>query len=174
MDKKVEAIVERIVEREILVNASQMVRQLSEGGLCLNSASFGELYHECLARPDYSVEPEGFTIERASSRAEIENGDSPAYYWIDEDGEPSESTFDTEEQAIRNAWDEIGEQPDEFEEALEHWIVSDWLAEKLQMNDAMICRDVLGFNVWGRSETGQSLTMDSEIIEIANGVAKRF
>lgn len=171
---KVDEVINRIIEREILVNASQMVNQLSDGGLCLNSASFGELYSECLERPDYSEPPEGFTIERASGRAEIDNGDSPAYYWIDEDGETSESVFDTEEQAIRNAWDEIGDQPDGFEEALEHWIVSDWLAEKLQMNDAMICRDVLGFNVWGRAETGQSLTMDSEIIEVAKGIAERF
>ena len=167
-DLKMQSVIDRIVEREVLVNASQMVSQLCAGGLCINSASFGELYHECLARPDYSVEPDGFSIEKSDD----------AYYWIcncdDGSTETSEFVFDTEEAAIRNAWDEIGEQPDDFEEALEHWIVSDWLADKLEDHDAMICRDVFGFNIWGRAETGQSLTMDNDLLKIAANVTKRI
>ena len=52
-------------------------------------------------------------------------------------------------------------------EVFEHWIVSDYLARKLEAYGHPIARDFLGLTVWGRPTTGQSIAMDSVILEIA-------
>jgi len=56
----------------------------------------------------------------------------------------------------------------EIIEVFEHYFVSDWLARKLADIEAPVSMDVLGcYNIWGRTETGQSLTMDSALNEVA-------
>lgn len=52
-------------------------------------------------------------------------------------------------------------------EAYEHWIVSDWFAGKLEAKGEMVSRDILGLTVWGRTTTGQSISMDGVIQAIA-------
>ena len=49
-------------------------------------------------------------------------------------------------------------------EALEHWIVSNWLADKLEKQGEMILRGFLGKTIWGRTCSGQAIYMD-EVIE---------
>jgi len=51
-------------------------------------------------------------------------------------------------------------------EAYEHWIVSDWLADKLEGKGEMIARDLHGLTIWGRTTTGQAIYMDGVICEI--------
>jgi hypothetical protein len=51
-------------------------------------------------------------------------------------------------------------------EIFEHWIVSDWLAEKLAAKGERIDTDFAGMTVWGRTTTGQAIYMDSVIQEI--------
>lgn len=51
-------------------------------------------------------------------------------------------------------------------EAYEHWIVSDWLADKLGAKGEMIVRDFLGLTIWGRATTGQAIAIDRVIREI--------
>lgn len=51
-------------------------------------------------------------------------------------------------------------------EAYEHWIVSDWLARKLEAKSEMVIFDFLGLTIWGRTTTGQTIYMDGVIEEI--------
>jgi len=53
----------------------------------------------------------------------------------------------------------------EQREAYEHWIVSDWLARKLEAKGE-ITGEVCGLTIWGRCTTGQSICMDGVIEEI--------
>lgn len=55
-------------------------------------------------------------------------------------------------------------------EIYEHWIVSDWLAEKLEAKGERIDSDFHGLTVWGRTTTGQGIAMDSVIEEIYRDV----
>jgi len=65
------------------------------------------------------------------------------------------------------------EDDSEIIEALEHYFVSDWLARKLADIEAPVSVDVLGcYNIWGRTETGQSLTMDSALNAVAEMLMK--
>ena len=60
-----------------------------------------------------------------------------------------------------------GASDDSYEEALEHWIVSDWLADKLAEENEMVTKDFLGLTIWGRTTSGQSIDMDYVIQKIA-------
>lgn len=53
-------------------------------------------------------------------------------------------------------------------EAYEHWIVSDYLADKLESAGEMILRDFMGLTIWGRTTTGQAIHLDSVICDIYN------
>jgi len=53
-------------------------------------------------------------------------------------------------------------------EAYEHWLVSDWLADKLEEKGEMIEKDFHNLTIWGRTTTGQSIHMDSVICNIYN------
>lgn len=54
----------------------------------------------------------------------------------------------------------------EYQEIFEHWIVSDWLANKLAERGEAICKDFYSLTVWGRTCTGQSIIFDSVIEDI--------
>lgn len=55
------------------------------------------------------------------------------------------------------------------QEILEHWIVSDWMAQKLEKNGETVDRDFAGLAVWGRRSTGQRIECDDVVLEICEG-----
>lgn len=48
-------------------------------------------------------------------------------------------------------------------EALEHWIVSDWLADRLAEHGEMVNKDFYGLPIWGRTCSGQAIKLDGII-----------
>ncbi len=56
----------------------------------------------------------------------------------------------------------------------EHWIVSDWLADKLEAKGEKVDRDFAGMTVWARTTTGQSISIDGVIVEIAADLAREY
>ncbi|MEC5291571.1 MULTISPECIES: hypothetical protein [unclassified Aurantimonas] len=48
-------------------------------------------------------------------------------------------------------------------EVFEHWIVSDWLADKLEAHGEKVDTDFAGLTVWARTATGQGIASDSVI-----------
>jgi hypothetical protein len=63
--------------------------------------------------------------------------------------------------------DEEGYQ-DSYREPLEYWSVSNWFAEKLEAEGCLVERDFYGLNVWGRETSGQSITLDGCMDDIAS------
>jgi hypothetical protein len=153
------ATIERIIEQEIFANASTLISSLCrlEDPELMN-VDQEELFDVC-SQPDYSVAPEGYEIEKSMG----------AYYWHREaegqfdDAELSDSVFNTPEAASADAWQDYGDTPDDYIEALQHWIISDWLAEKIIEIGGMAATDICGFSIWGRSECGQGLDIDSTL-----------
>lgn len=70
------------------------------------------------------------------------------------------------EHGAREFCDEFNLEPDRAD-VYEHWVVSDWLARKLDEAGHPIARDFLGLTIWGRPTTGQGIALDSVILEIA-------
>ncbi|MEZ5529724.1 MAG: hypothetical protein R3E57_07285 [Porticoccaceae bacterium] len=60
--------------------------------------------------------------------------------------------------------DEQGEE--EYLEIFEYWAVSSWLAEKLEAKGEKVEQDFYGLCVWGRTCTGQSISMDHVMKQI--------
>jgi hypothetical protein len=70
------------------------------------------------------------------------------------------------EQGSKDFCEEFRIDPDQIE-VYEHWIVSSWLQRKLA-EKGHATGEVLGLTIWGRPTTGQSISMDSVMLEIAN------
>ena len=151
--------IERIIEQEIFTNASTLISSLCR----LEDPELMNVYQDDLTsvciQPDYSTAPGGYEIEETDG----------AYYWYrvaetdDDEIESSNSVFSTPEAACADAWDDYAGTPEDYIEALQHWIVSDWLAEKIIDVGGMAATDICGFAIWGRSECGLGLDMDSTL-----------
>ena len=63
--------------------------------------------------------------------------------------------------------DDYGELEAYPQEALEHWVVSDWLANRLREQKEMVI-DFYGLTIWGRTTSGQAIYIDSVIEDIYN------
>lgn len=48
-------------------------------------------------------------------------------------------------------------------EAYEHWIMTDWFATLLEQAGEMVIHDFFGLTIWGRTTTGQAISMDGVI-----------
>ena len=59
----------------------------------------------------------------------------------------------------------------EQNEIYEHWIVSEWLAARLEERGEVIERDFYGLTIWGRACTGQAILLDDVICSIYDEVA---
>ena len=53
------------------------------------------------------------------------------------------------------------------EEALEHWLVSEWLGKRL-LEEGEMGIEFLGLTIWGRTTSGQAIYIDSVIEDIYN------
>jgi hypothetical protein len=56
-------------------------------------------------------------------------------------------------------------------EIYEHWIVSEWLANRLEERGEVIERHFYGLTIWGRACTGQAILLDNVICSIYDEVA---
>lgn len=155
--------IQRIIDQEIYTNASQFVTELTQDP----EGRYIDDITPCLERVDYSEPPEGYSAEETIDGewmvlcGGIQTGDN-----VDLSG-AGDDTYETEGQAIKAAWEDYGDEPEERLEALQHWLVSDWLADKLESIGACVVHDIMGFDIWGRTECGQSLMMDSDLNKVA-------
>lgn len=58
----------------------------------------------------------------------------------------------------------------EYDEVFQWFIVSDWLAHKLEEKGQLVEQDIMGFTVWGRQCCGQAVYLDSVICNIYDDV----
>lgn len=90
--------------------------------------------------------------------------------WVGEEGTVTKPGKEGEEDVVVDSWREACE-IDRLEpyltEALEHWIVSSWLAKKLEDKGEMT-GEFAGLTIWGRACSGQSTYMDGVICGIYN------
>lgn len=146
-------ILRQLVDRDVIWCVSTLVYELC------HSDDFFEEVRDVLNRPDYESAVE------VSDEVDVYYDDANnGYVFKDEDGEISD-VYDTYEEACEAAVIELNLDYD-YVEAYEHWIVSKWFAEKLAAHGEMV-GDVLGLTVWGRCATGQPISMDGVIFEIA-------
>ena len=151
--------ISRIVVNEVYANCSQLIEHLMSQGLSYyNSCDFVELHFELLETNDFFEAPDGYEIWEV-----IDCG-----FVYEFCGEQT-GGFSSKQDAIQAAWEDSGEEPPK-KEALEFWIVSKWLFDKLASIEAPVS-EVQGLYVWGRTESGQCLSTDSHLNEVAEMLA---
>ncbi len=65
--------------------------------------------------------------------------------------------------AYEEACRDVGVDKPYQREVYEHWIVSDWLADRLAEKGEKVDKDFAGLTVWARTTTGQGIASDSVI-----------
>ena len=149
-----QAIKRKFVEREVIYCVSSLVNELVAA-----HESFPEYVEDLMdayrGLPDW---------EEAVS----ENGWKPftddygVACWENEDGETwAGSAEDVCDIFDIDVWDYA---PD----VLEHWIVTDYLADKLEDHNERVLRDFFGLTVWCRCCSGQAILLDGVISEICS------
>lgn len=113
-------------------------------------------------------------IDTDDPEAEPEQYDDPADYLWDLEEEEGKKFLKALRTYIKERVDdhqkfchELDIDADEYEsDVYEHWIVSNWLARKLAERGE-VTGDVCGMTIWGRCTTGQAISMDYVIQQIA-------
>ena len=68
---------------------------------------------------------------------------------------------------LKEALHRLGIDPAELQtEVLEYWIVTGWLADKLEAKGERVERNFYGLTLWGRCCTGQAILLDRVIRDI--------
>ena len=155
----IERMIDRIIREEIFTSANQLVQELSD-----KLPSLAETHPECMVKDDF----------RGPVEDAIRNESPDMLRDVVCDHLGLEPHTDAEAiladiEADGN-WEEaadcLGIEPHTVE-ALQFWLVSEWLAEQLEDVGALVARDVMGLNVWGRTECGQALSADADLRAVA-------
>lgn len=151
---KNQRITAKLVEREVIYCVSCLVDELRKKAEEFPDYQ-DDLYSSGIGLPDY---------EEAASQAGWEElpEDDERGTFLNSDGGTSDA----------DDWQELCEEQNidvsDYEpEVFEHWIVSDFLAGKLEAHGQRILRDFFGLTVWCRCTTGQSISIDGVIQQIA-------
>lgn len=148
------------VNREVYYCVSSLIYELAQ-----NEKYMDELMGVC-SRPTWTHE---FDYECGCGHSwSVEDGDPvpvqmDSYKDIDE---PQDHLANCPECHEPNEPTDVRSFESDYEEAYEHWVVSDWLAGKLEAKGEMVLRDFLGLTIWGRTCTGQAISLDYVIEQI--------
>lgn len=142
-------IKQKFVNREVIYCVSTLVSELAK-----KAEEFLEytddLYGVFEGIPDY---------EEAAKQADWIKGKDLFYNNTMQDTSEAETWQELcEEQGI--------EVDDYIPEIYEHWIVSDWLANKLEAHGEKVLWDFFGMTIWCRTTTGQAILLDGVISKI--------
>ena len=171
---------ERIVRLDVLYCVSSLISSLSNPDACeIMDADYDDVLGVCVS-DDWETPAreyiDGLDADELKDIAEYLDVDG-ADAW---DAESMESA--SMEEAIvahceedSDQWRELCDYcriDSETVEALEHWIVSSWLASRLEDQGEMVGH-FCGLTVWGRRTSGQSISMDHVILTIARDLLAR-
>jgi len=145
------------VNREVYCNASTLIYQLEQDGHyqdeIMEFSLKYEIREEDLIRDikqDYQEECKEYLKDNFTEIPELE---------------------DLNEEELKELAYGLNINIDDYEEpieAYEHWIVSDWLADKLEAYGELVTKDFLGLTIWGRTCTGQAILLDWVISKICD------
>jgi hypothetical protein len=173
--------IEDFTRREVHYCASSLVHTLannplpvvSQGGSDLESLmeAASELTYPVQDYDDAAIDA-GWTFQPYSDDSAAKDVE-PGYWWrMDKDGDGNDDD-ETEKRGFPCLTADTAElacQHDDVEphdrEIYEHWIVSDWLADRLEERGERVDKDFAGLTIWGRTTTGQAIFLDAVIQDI--------
>jgi len=169
----IDQIADRIQAQEVLCCISQHITRLLQGP---DSESYLNDLAPALMADDWE-DPAREAMDRATGE---ELGDLAVEFGL-VDALPVPSTLTEVERALlvygrkdADHWREIAQGLDpsadpHTRKAEEFWIVSDWLAEKLETQGEPVA-ELDSLPIWGRTCSGQMISMDGAILSIAQDI----
>lgn len=153
--------IQEFVGREVIYCVSCLIDELRKKEDCLDEEIIYELYKGPI---DYGAAKYELEIERDSVFKHFCPRDNKYYFGVRSEHSVwrIDPIYNDEEQAIAE-WFEIyhgGDLEDYRQEIFEHYIVTNWLADKLEEQGETVVRDVFGLTIYCRPCTGQSITCD--------------
>lgn len=153
-----------MVDREVVYNVSMLISDLAK-----NDA--GEYWDDILSVcvcDDYETPAwdAGWRVKEDTNGEWFASGSPDS---------PHDSVELPDADSEQSAWRELCDQEniDPYQdEAYEHWIVSDWLAGKLEAQGEMISKDIHSLTLWGRTTSGQAILLDRVICDIYDALHK--
>lgn len=142
------------VAREVIYCVSSLVHELAKNEKHLDDLT------PVLVQDDW-ITP----AEEAGAKLHYREDDDHWCVLDQKDNDLWNTIFSSKQGAARGYCDQNKIDP-YVTEAYEHWIVSGWLADKLEAKGEMIARDFMGLTIWGRACTGQAILLDSVICAI--------
>lgn len=177
-------ILRRLIDREVVQNVSMLVSHFQQNPEALDGSDYD--YDELLSlceRRDY--------LEAALNHVDdMDRGDvidalNATFEDADEDASTAElrvalrtALNDADLDLVREFCDDQGVDP-EICEVLEHWVVSEWFAEKLA-EKGEATGELFGLTIWGRTCSGQAILLDGVVegiakdMEILHGMANEW
>lgn len=158
---------ENLVNREVYACVSHLVATMAGGyGSVSRKTSTIELEESCEQAFELCTPVDDF--EEAATQEGYKQSTIGFWYNGNQYGSEADAlgagdTFET----ARDVCDEYSIDP-YSREIFEHWIVSDWLADKLAEKGEKVDKDFAGLIVWGRTTTGQGIANDWVIEQIVN------
>ena len=148
--------INEFVSREVRYSACVLVAELTKKWDVLTMTDQGALLDLSISSRDYEEPARDAGWEE---REGLDDGPTFVNHYID----GGESYADD--------WEDLCNEQniDPYErEAFEHWIVTDWLGERLTEKGETV-RELMGLTIWARGTTGQVIAHDSVIEELFEG-----
>lgn len=162
-----------LVRREVFHVASYLVATLANADYDHGADDLGALMDQaqelCYPVLDYleGAEQAGWVRYAPGQDVTPPEGEEPADGWWYSKADPAGDWYDSPEAAASNG------EFDPYEwEVYEHWLISDWLADKLEAHGEKVDRDFAGLTIWARTTTGQAIALDSVIVAICDELNK--
>ncbi len=149
--------IQDLVQREVIYCVSSLVYTLTQENKLDEDLTYslwtGPIDYEAA---EYEINQAGGSLEQEDGHWGV-YGDN-VHYWL------TDPCHNSKEDAIDDYFD--GDLDEYRQEVYEHWIVSSWLAKKLQEHGETVVEDFYGLTIWARSTTNQAIYCDYVIQEI--------
>lgn len=161
--------IHEMINREVLTNANELIQELS------STEQYQDEILEFSSKPDYEQAANDYVgcLEEGEQLDEIL--EYLANYDVDYDvleGNSDVLLECIEEYVGYDVFcDDFNVEPD-YIDALQFFIVTDYLADKLEQHGELVTHDFLGLAIWGRTCCGQAIEADSVIQNIYNNLVK--
>ncbi len=142
--------IERLVNQEILACQSSLVEAMLQNGM----AEYEEIENMYIDNSDKIQEVEEERDEILDKYNELEDKEE-----LTESEEIEFNNLEDKISDLENQIEELEREQEEPQDIFEWWLVSNWLANKLRNYNEPILDNDYG-TWWGRTCTGQSISMD--------------
>ena len=163
--------IQEFVSREVLACVSTLIDELRKKENCLDEDILYDLYNGPI---DYGAAKYELELEHSYVFKHFDPRDNRYYFGVrNKDAVWKIDPIHADEETAIYEWFEVyrsGTLEDYRYEIYEHYIVSSWLADKLETLGQTVVRDFYGLDIYCRPCTGQALHSDYSIQKIYNNL----